>query len=44
MPGTIEEHLQRRIKHLIVDLRRQFRRLAHYKSTTMEHRMEWQRM
>jgi len=41
---TIEEHLQRRINHLIVDLRLCLRRLAHYMSTTMENRLEWQRM
>ena len=41
---SIDEHLQRRLSHLIIDLRLCLRRLAHYMSTTMEQRMEWQRM
>ncbi len=40
----IDEHLKRRITHLIVDLRLCLRRLAHYMSVTMDQRMEWQRL
>ena len=41
---SINEHLERRMKHIIIDIRLCFRRLAHYMSTSMENRMEWQRM
>ena len=36
--------MERRISHLIVDLRLCLRRLAYYMATTMENRLEWQRL
>ena len=41
---SIIEHMERRISHLIVDLRLCLRRLAYYMATTMENRLEWQRL
>ena len=41
---SINEHLDRRLNHIMIDIRLCFRRLAHYMSTSMENRMEWQRM
>jgi len=41
---SISEHLDRRMAHLLIDLRLCLRRLAYYMSTTMEHRLEWQRL
>ena len=39
-----ELHLERRGAHFLIDVKLCLRRLAHYMSSTLDHRMEWQRM
>ncbi|MEL0101086.1 MAG: thiamine pyrophosphate-dependent enzyme [Euryarchaeota archaeon] len=39
-----EMHLQRRGEHFLIDIKLALRRLGHYMSATIQHRLEWQRM
>ena len=41
---TLDEFLERRHTHFIIDMRLTLRRLAHYMSITIEQRLEWQRL
>lgn len=41
---TLDEFLERRNTHFIIDMRLTLRRLAHYMSVTIEQRLEWQRV
>ena len=41
---TMDEFLDRRNTHFIIDMRLTLRRLAHYMSVTIEQRLEWQRL
>jgi 2-oxoisovalerate dehydrogenase E1 component len=41
---TLDEFLERRNKHFIIDMRLTLRRLAHYMAVSIENRLEWQRL
>ena len=41
---TLDDFLDRRNTHFIIDMRLTLRRLAHYMSVTIEQRLEWQRL
>ena len=41
---TLDEFLDRRHMHFIIDMRLTLRRLAHYMSVNIEQRLEWQRL
>ena len=41
---TLDEFLERRNTHFIIDMRLTLRHLAHYMSVTIEQRLEWQRL
>ena len=40
---NLSSYLERRNTHFLIDMRLMLRRLAHYMSVTLEHRLEWQR-
>ena len=41
---TMEEMLERRREHFLIDMRLTLRRLAHYMSINIDQRLEWQKM